>query len=291
MTINWKFDWDSIFGTSSNSSTTITYEKVLAAHETTPKRICLKTCHANALKEVNYDDSKWALFLPFEESIKKIFESETDLKVYKTKQDKFWCPIKTEEEYKKASEFKTKYNTNVFMRDNLDLSVSLSEHYEDEEKRTEIGELEFQAKYNGCEKSMDSIVTLTENFIKFTPYYKDIDFICAVPSSDPTKINLPNKIVEKISNKTEIENISDKVSWKKEKAPLKEVTFEDKWMQLEQTDMVIDDSLKDKNIILLDDLYQSGTTIQYVAMKLKEAGVNKVYGLTIVKSRKDTDNK
>lgn len=36
--------------------------------------------------------------------------------------------------------------------------------------------------------------------------------------------------------------------------------------------------------MLVDDLYMSGITLQYVAMKLKEAGARKVYGLCLVKS-------
>ena len=43
-------------------------------------------------------------------------------------------------------------------------------------------------------------------------------------------------------------------------------------------------SSKGKDIILVDDLYMSGTTLQYVAMKLKEAGARKVFGLCFVKS-------
>ncbi len=43
-------------------------------------------------------------------------------------------------------------------------------------------------------------------------------------------------------------------------------------------------------ILLLDDLYQSGITMQYVAMKLQKAGAEKIFGLSIVKSLNDTDN-
>jgi predicted amidophosphoribosyltransferase len=34
----------------------------------------------------------------------------------------------------------------------------------------------------------------------------------------------------------------------------------------------------------MDDLYQSGTTMQFVAMKLKQAGARHVYGLALVKA-------
>lgn len=37
-----------------------------------------------------------------------------------------------------------------------------------------------------------------------------------------------------------------------------------------------------------DDLYMSGVSMQYVAMKLKEAGASRVLGLSIVKSRSNT---
>ena len=36
---------------------------------------------------------------------------------------------------------------------------------------------------------------------------------------------------------------------------------------------------------VFDDLYMSGATLQYVAMKLKEAGASRVLGITIVKSK------
>lgn len=39
-----------------------------------------------------------------------------------------------------------------------------------------------------------------------------------------------------------------------------------------------------KRILLLDDLYQSGVSMQFTAMKLYLAGANEIYGLSIVKS-------
>lgn len=39
-----------------------------------------------------------------------------------------------------------------------------------------------------------------------------------------------------------------------------------------------------QNILLVDDLYKSGLTMQYVAMMLKNAGCSRVFGLTLVKS-------
>lgn len=47
-------------------------------------------------------------------------------------------------------------------------------------------------------------------------------------------------------------------------------------------------NLERKNVILLDDLYMSGLSMQYVAMKLKEAGADRIFGLSIVKSFSNT---
>ena len=49
-------------------------------------------------------------------------------------------------------------------------------------------------------------------------------------------------------------------------------------------------NVEGKTIVLIDDKYQSGTTIQYIAMKLQDAGAREVYGLCFVKTLRDTDN-
>ena len=45
-----------------------------------------------------------------------------------------------------------------------------------------------------------------------------------------------------------------------------------------------------KSIILIDDLYQSGSTMWTVAKLLKKRGARRVLGMGCVKSRRDTDN-
>ena len=49
-------------------------------------------------------------------------------------------------------------------------------------------------------------------------------------------------------------------------------------------------NVKDKTVILIDDKYQSGITIQYIAMKLQQDGTCEVYGLSFVKTLSDADN-
>ena len=155
------------------------------------------------------------------------------------------------------------------------------------ESRTEIGELEYQSKYNSNDDAEKQLVSLCEEWINKLPYYKDADLICAVPSKTPD--NLPQRIADKL-NITPI-NISNTISWTSKTKDVKNAeNVEDKINILEESGFTIDDTdqLKDKVVILFDDLYMSGVTLQYIAMKLKKAGVQRVLGLTIVKSRSNS---
>ena len=76
-----------------------------------------------------------------------------------------------------------------------------------------------------------------------------------------------------------------------EKKSVKSATLDNKWNSWEETQLTFGGiDIIDKKVILIDDKYQSGTTIQYIAMKLQEAGVYQVYGLSMVKTMRDTDN-
>ena len=48
--------------------------------------------------------------------------------------------------------------------------------------------------------------------------------------------------------------------------------------------------VREKDIIIIDDLYQSGFTMWTVAQLLKKKGAKRVFGLACVKSLRDTDN-
>jgi predicted amidophosphoribosyltransferase len=49
-------------------------------------------------------------------------------------------------------------------------------------------------------------------------------------------------------------------------------------------------AFKHRRVLLLDDIYQSGTTLNYVAKLLYDAGASAVYGLICEKTSRDDDN-
>ena len=111
-----------------------------------------------------------------------------------------------------------------------------------------------------------------------------------MPSSKPGKKSLPENIVASLSS-FDFVDISEKIAWSSKKRSIKEAkSIEEKLEILEESNLVIADDLdvKGKTIILFDDLYMSGISMQYVAMKLKSVGAKRIFGLSMVKSRSNT---
>lgn len=253
------------------------------------KRINFASSHANALRRTG-EKEVGKITLPFEDSINPILKNTTDCILFKSKFDgKFYRIINEEGEYIKIEDFVSSYKDIVFLRDNLDLSISLSMNYEGNE-RTEIGELEYQAKFNNDEDAESQLVDICREWIDELPYYKHADYICAMPSSNPDEESLPQRIVNELTD-FNFTDISEKVLWYSKTRSIKDAEdVEEKLEILEESNLTIAEDLdiNGKIVILFDDLYMSGISMQYVAMKLKEAGANRVLGLSIVKSRSNT---
>lgn len=249
------------------------------------KRICFLSTHTRVLKEYK---GQWKINLPFKNTIQPIINKEIgdDIKLFDSQYGGVWRSIGNEE-HNKWHDFITRYKNIVFLRDTLDLSLSLSMNIIENESRTEIGELEYQSKYKSNKDAEEQLVSLCQDWINKLPYYRDADLICAVPSKAPN--NLPQRIADKLN--INAKNISDTISWISKTELVKNAkSVEGKIDILEKSGFTINNSeqLKDKVIILFDDLYMSGVTLQYIAMKLKEAGAHRVLGLTIVKSRSNS---
>lgn len=267
----------------------ISSDKILETIDLSPRKICFSSCHPNTLKRKVYKGAIGTFSIPFSDTIKPIFESETNLKLfYSSKFKNYWLSIFSEDDFATIDKFIKEYSEIVFIRDCLDLSIALSENFIDDE-RTELGLLEYEAKYSENGESVKKIISKCSEWINKLPFYKNADYICAVPPSKKDTDNLPRKVARELKDFA-FEDISNSVSWSNDKEGLKGVECSKKLELLESTGLDINIDLKGKVVILLDDLYQSGITMQYVAMKMKEAGAARIFGLSIVKSRSNTDN-
>lgn len=253
------------------------------------KRINFASSHANALKRTG-EKEVGKIILPFGDSIIPILKATTGYILFDSKYDnKRYRIINAEDEYIELEKFVSLYKNVVFLRDNLDLSISLSMNY-DENGHTEIGELEYQAKFCDNKLAEGKLIEKSKEWIHELPFYKHADYICAMPSSNPAEEDLPKRIVNSLTD-FNFKDISKKVFWRSKTRSIKNAkTVEEKLEILEESNLAIaeDIDIREKTIILFDDLYMSGVSMQYVAMKLKEAGARRILGLTIVKSRSNT---
>lgn len=247
------------------------------------KRICFSRIQTHALWKTSEGEDM--VTVPFGESIGTLLKDRTGVALRKSSKGNYYQKL-SEEQKEKVAAFINENADVVFLRDLLDVSVALSLNFEDDrETHTPIGELEKNAKYDGDEAAVEKLAAMVDDFINSNVTYKAADCVCAVPPTNPGEENLPNKIVSMLKDYKGL-NISDSLSWTSKYESLKNADGADKLEMVKQSGFLIADGtdIEGKNIILLDDLYKSGTTLQYIAMKLKEAGANKVYGLCIVKS-------
>lgn len=263
--------------------------KVFMADDGSAKRINFATSHAHALRKES-SGRPFAWFnVPFRKTIEPLLKKEIgnpDFALFLNKTTgKPFRMVFSEREYEDIRSFMDKYKNIVFLRDCLDLSLSLSMNRINENTRTEIGELEYQAKYHPESSEYNNvIVSLTkrmQDLLDSIPFFKDVDYICVVPSSHAFVGEIVSGLKE-----FDFSDISSSLSWNK-KTELKNAdSLENKLDALLDSHLVIADDvdLEGKSILLVDDLYKSGLTMQYVAMMLKNAGCSHVFGLTLVKS-------
>lgn len=204
------------------------------------KRIDFNSTHANVLKKYH---KKWKLTLPFKDSIepiiKKVIGDEGAL--FDSQYGGVWRVIDNDE-LSRYKRFIEKYKNIVFLRDNLDLSLALSMNYKDN-ARTEIGELEYQAKYNGDKNAESKLIDICKEWLNELPFYKNADVICAMPNSNTTDDSLPRRIVSSLRNFS-FADISEKVSWiSKEKSVKDAQDTNEKLVILKESGLTVSDKV------------------------------------------------
>jgi hypoxanthine-guanine phosphoribosyltransferase len=250
------------------------------------KRINFAGSHAHALKK-NEEGEGGKIILPFNDTIGPIIHEVTGKDLFSSQYGGYWRGLNSKEEYESFEEFVSEYKDIVFLRDNLDLSLALSMNY-DGDARTPIGELEYQAKFHNNKEA--ELIGVCNEWIDKLPFLKEADYICAMPGSSAATESLPHRIVSNLEG-FDFEDISDLVTWTSKKRSVKDAeSAEEKLEILEESGLQISEGvdLNGKTVLLFDDLYMSGLSMQYVAMKLKEAGAARVFGLCTVKSRSNT---
>lgn len=266
---------------------TISEEDIRAFMEdNATKRFNMQYFQQNPINVVNRENEIAWFNVPFQEPINSILSPLfcADMYLYNRRDSaKAAHCFKTQEE---LDEFNTKiepYKELVFLRDCLDLSVALSMYdykHEEEQKNTELGEAEYQVKYQEERgEYLQILINKTQYWLDKLPYFKLADYVCCIPTQHPVM----SMILEQLKGFS-FQDISENVFWRNKNDEIKGKPIEEKLALLNNFDLQINCNVKGKTVLLLDDMYQSGLTLQFVAMKMKQAGADRVFGIALVKA-------
>lgn len=172
------------------------------------------------------------------------------------------------------------------------------------QKRTIIGEAEYQLKYNLPKELINKedahqyaslLTTAVLDCIACLPINPSNFVVVSIPATEEKQKKLAWKLAKHIAKK--IERPFIKATLKSEKPQMKEQTVEDKvriWRKIFCDEDMLDfsDDILGANILIIDDLYQSGASIWCFAEYLKECcDARTVIAITPVKALKDGGNK
>ena len=267
----------------------ITEKAVFAEHNKTPRKVYFQDGEGGLKRIGLQTKAANPVFFTYVESAKKIFEYQTKLKLWPSifKRGNYWRYVNGEE-IDKIEDWMKKQGTLVYLRDCLSLSIALSINH------TPTGLLRYKAKRLQDENSIHELVDMVEQRIRDLPYYQSADLICSVPPSSGKNFHLPDRIASLLDEKIDKQVVIECFVFDGIKLPIKDVPFSERWQNWEDARVSFQNgdefNVNGKTVILIDDMYQSGITIQYIAMKLQQAGAREVYGLCLIKARRDTDN-
>ncbi len=252
-------------------------------------------------------DKNWRIVLPFVNTYENAFRSMckgVNHHLYHAKEDRLTIFLNDtegdEEAPTEAVEWVEKVGHPVAMKDFLALSFALEydrEGGDPKKTQTEIGVLRGLAKpYGGTvpsaetRKAADSLAEHCLNFLNTMSCYSSADCIVAMPPSDPSKsFNLPRHLAGGIAEEWGRENLSEHVVGKPRNS-IKDLPLAQKLDTLLETIEVAAGVFTDKHVLLLDDLYQSGISMNYCGLLLLQAGAKKIFGLACEKTCRNDDN-
>lgn len=164
----------------------------------------------------------------------------------------------------------------------------LSSHYDFGEKvQTEIGELVSKAKYKDDASAVLRLRTIVRHAalqLRQMPNddfaFAKLDVLMAVPSFDPKDISLPHVAGKEISEALSIPDYSSFIR-KKVDTPKAKLT-----PAVNPAAYEILRYLDGLNVLIVDDLFHTGSTLESVAIKVREAGAKSVAGFCLTKVNK-----
>jgi len=268
----------------------------------------------SALRPPNEDGEDWSISFPFFESFGPALDDFCQSQVILQEMEKTpferndgnkvrYCYLKnsTDDQRNLIGTWIRLISEVVGIRDFLRASFALDysrQQGNPDKEVTQIASLRQTAKlYNSDdEPKTETLAAATKlaegliNFINWSQAYRGANCVLAVPRSDPSKkYSLPALIANRISIDLGLLDLSDKIKTSKARREMKDTPAQERLKELENTIDIDTEAVKGKHVLIIDDLYQSGTTMNYVGMLLLSAGASCVYGLACEKTCSNQD--
>lgn len=271
---------------------------------TSPRRRQL-TAGWQALNEPKDAGKDWSLGLPFKPYTRAFdevfFPRINHIRWREGPNHTFWTYLKDLEkgDLEEIREWLRAMEGWVGIRDCLPISFALDFDREEgnpARDRTEIGALREAAKpydkpvQRGHYEAAKELAKRCVTFLGTVKCYDSLDAVLAVPASKlKKKYHLSSVIASDVVKDWGREDLSHAVKKIYDTEEVKNLPLEKK-LEVLKGSINVTSKVQGRKLLLLDDLYQSGITMNYVAMLLLEAGAKKVYGLACEKTCSNDDN-
>jgi competence protein ComFC len=173
----------------------------------------------------------------------------------------------------------------------LDLHTLTSTYVGDDEyghprfdtRRSELGDLLYQLKYNSDRTTVEKIAEAAAAFLG--QWKPGIDLLVPVPPSTARSAPPVALIAQSLSQRIGVPVI-DCVKRIRDVQQLKDVSDLDERLKLLEGLHAVDKgAVNGRGVLLFDDLYRSGATLNAITKALYEGGAKEVFALTITRTR------
>jgi competence protein ComFC len=157
-------------------------------------------------------------------------------------------------------------------------------HPEFDTQRSALGELIYRLKYKGDVGSIPAIVETAARFIR--EWSVGLDLIIPMPPSKQRPMQPVFEIASALASAFGIAVDTNSVSKTSSTLQMKDIgDYSARVAALESTIKLVGD-LKGKQVLLLDDLFQSGASMNVVARAIKDLGhARTVYAIALTRTR------
>ncbi|HME57996.1 MAG TPA: hypothetical protein VKF63_06645 [Terracidiphilus sp.] len=162
-------------------------------------------------------------------------------------------------------------------------------HPEFDTTRSELGELLYKLKYHADTEAVESLAATVVDFLR-KQWTIEIDLIVPVPPSDTSRKRQPVlEVAQAISDRNGIALCSSCIQKVKQTPQLKNIyDYEERVSVLRDAFSTNKPNTAGRRLLLFDDLFRSGATMNIITERLiEDGGAKTVYALTLTRTKKN----